>query len=138
MYTLLIPLDDSMDRAMAQADAVAAMPGHDELQAVLIHVIQGAERDAPAAMRTPGRVETVRRTRERLEEAGVDTEVREASAPPADGILELAADVDADGIVMGGRKRSPAGKVLFGSVTQAVILDADIPVTVTGAGRKRE
>jgi nucleotide-binding universal stress UspA family protein len=31
---------------------------------------------------------------------------------------------------MGGRRRSAVGKVLFGSTTQAVLLDTAIPVTV--------
>jgi nucleotide-binding universal stress UspA family protein len=34
--------------------------------------------------------------------------------------------------VMGGRKQSPTSKLLFGSVTQNVILQTDRPVTVTG------
>ena len=51
---------------------------------------------------------------------------------PATAVLEVAAETDADHIVLGGRKRSPARSLLFGSVTQAVLLDADRPVSVTG------
>jgi nucleotide-binding universal stress UspA family protein len=36
-------------------------------------------------------------------------------------------------ICVAGRKRTPTGKVLFGSVTQAVILDTERPVLVCSA-----
>jgi len=49
--------------------------------------------------------------------------------PPADGILEIAAGFDIDHIAST-QRRSPSGKFLFGTVAQAVLLDADVPVTV--------
>lgn len=45
-------------------------------------------------------------------------------------ILELAEKADAELLVIGARRRSPVGKALLGSVTQTLILDADIPVLV--------
>nr|WP_197427964.1 universal stress protein [Halogeometricum sp. CBA1124] len=47
-------------------------------------------------------------------------------------ILRTADERDADGIVMGGRKRSGVQKVLLGSVALDVMLSADRPVTLTG------
>lgn len=48
----------------------------------------------------------------------------------ADAILGLAKQANAETLVIGARRRSPVGKFLLGSVTQSIILDADIPVLV--------
>ncbi|MDL5363447.1 universal stress protein [Halalkalicoccus sp. NIPERK01] len=47
---------------------------------------------------------------------------------PAEAVLKYAANEDASYLAIGGRKRSKVGKALFGSVTQSVLLDADVPV----------
>lgn len=43
-------------------------------------------------------------------------------------VLAYVDNQDARYIVIGGRKRSPAGKALFGSVAQSILLNADHPV----------
>ncbi len=48
----------------------------------------------------------------------------------ADEILEYGNETDARYFVVGGRKRSPVGKALVGSVSQSVILKADRPTVV--------
>lgn len=47
---------------------------------------------------------------------------------PATEVADYASSVDARYVVLGGRRRSPVGKALFGSVTQEVLLNADRPV----------
>jgi len=47
-------------------------------------------------------------------------------------IVEAAQEHDVDVIFLAGRKRSPAGKVLFGSVTQGVALSTERPVQICG------
>lgn len=44
---------------------------------------------------------------------------------PKTEIVDEAAQRDAQFIVVGGRKRTPVGKAIFGSVSQGVILEAD-------------
>ena len=48
----------------------------------------------------------------------------------ADTILELAGKSGAELLVIGARRRSPVGKLLLGSLTQSLILNADMPVLV--------
>ncbi|MFC7216093.1 universal stress protein [Saliphagus sp. GCM10025334] len=47
---------------------------------------------------------------------------------PKSEVIQYANEKDARYIVVGGRKRSPAGKAVFGSVTQSILLNADSPV----------
>jgi nucleotide-binding universal stress UspA family protein len=66
---------------------------------------------------------------QRLAESGVEHELRQTMGRDiADEILAVAADVDADAIVIGIRHRSPVGKLIMGSVAQRVIIDAACPV----------
>ncbi|MFD1685019.1 universal stress protein [Halobellus litoreus] len=43
-------------------------------------------------------------------------------------ILHVADEADPRYLVVGGRKRTPVGKAIFGSVTQSLLLEADRPV----------
>jgi nucleotide-binding universal stress UspA family protein len=56
-----------------------------------------------------------------------------AGTDVAGALLELVRSVDADLLVIGARHRSPVGKALLGSVTQTLILEADLPVLVVKA-----
>jgi len=47
---------------------------------------------------------------------------------PSDEIISYTEEVDAEYLVIGGRRRSPVGKAIMGSVTQSVLLGAACPV----------
>jgi len=75
------------------------------------------------------RHQTVREIVGLLTDANLEFTVRGAVGEHAEEIITLGNDVEADLIVVGGRKRSPTGKAVFGSTAQAVMLDAPCPVT---------
>ncbi|WP_435179476.1 universal stress protein [Halorussus sp. AFM4] len=128
MYHVVIAVDEETDRARRQARAVADLPrSADEVRATLLHVFTENPGGASATQ-----VGAVRRAEELLEEAGVEVDIAERSGEPAASVLDFADAEDADCICVGGRSRSPAGKAIFGSVSQSVILQADRPVLVTG------
>ena len=65
-----------------------------------------------------------------LSDAGLDHAVMQPTdgKAAAEAILTLAAKEEADLIVIGMRRRSPAGKLITGSTAQQVLLDAPCPV----------
>lgn len=138
MYHVLVPMDADEDRAMTQARYVADLPQAEDAVKATVLFIFGREDDIPEEwekFKSADRIGSVRHATEYLEEHGVEVELLDESGDTAEFILKEAEDRAVDAIVLGGRKRSPAGKALFGSVTQSVILNTDIPVVVTGARR---
>jgi nucleotide-binding universal stress UspA family protein len=128
MYRILLAVDENEARAEACARAVADLPGEgDEKHVTILHSFTDNPQGASAT-----RVEAVRVARDLLSDAGIDNDIEESSGDPADIVREVADEVGADLIVVAGRKRSPAGKALFGSVTQELILNSDRPVLVAG------
>lgn len=64
-----------------------------------------------------------------LDDAGVEYSVRGAIGEHGETIVDMATDVGADLVVVGGRKRSPTGKAVFGSTAQEIMLSSPCPVT---------
>ncbi|MWV41012.1 MULTISPECIES: universal stress protein [Natrialba] len=129
MFTVVAGIDKNENRAAAVADAIESLPGEDETEVVLVHSFtdnpEGASVD---------QIGTIRRVRERLEAEEIDVQLDGRSGDPATTLLEAATEYDADLVAVGARERSPAGKAVFGSVTQSVILEGDRSVLVCTAG----
>jgi nucleotide-binding universal stress UspA family protein len=134
MYEVILAVDENEERSVSSARAVTDLPAAaDEVNVTIVYSFRKNPSGASAT-----RVGSVRAAEDIFEEAGVAFSVADVSGDPADVILEVAEDVDADLVVLGGRRRSPAGKALFGSVTQSVILHADRPVMVAGSYHAEE
>lgn len=72
---------------------------------------------------------------QRLDAAGVPYALRRDLDPtqPAQHVLEVARDLAVEMIVIGLRRRSPTGKLLFGSNAQQILLEAACPVLAVKA-----
>lgn len=128
MYNVVVGVDDNEQRAVACAKAATDLPGEpSEKRVTIIHSFTDNPSGASATQ-----IGSVREATAYLEGHGVEVQVTESSGDPAEQILGAADEADANLIVVSGRKRSPTGKALFGSVTQSVILNADRPVMVAG------
>jgi len=70
-----------------------------------------------------------------LAERAIEHEVRQPTRglPAGQELLDVAAEVSADLIVIGLRRRSPVGKILTGSTAQHVLLDSVCPVLAVKA-----
>ncbi|GAA0511366.1 Universal stress protein family protein [Halorubrum aquaticum] len=130
MYEILAAIDEDADGVGAQIDAIGEIAdASDEVVVHLLHVFTDNPTGASVTQ-----VESAREAIKRLEERGITVHAEETSGDPATQVLEHAEREDVDQICVGGRKRSPTGKALFGSVTQDVILGTERPVLVCGRG----
>ena len=73
--------------------------------------------------------------RAELTAAGIDHEVRQLvrGVEPAEDLIAVAAEVSAEIIIIGLRRRSPVGKLILGSNAQRILLDAPCPVLAVKA-----
>lgn len=133
VYRVLLPIDRNERSALAQARYVGSLPVvPGDVVVTLTHVLHGEELDVPRVLQSAQRVGAVKRAAEWLDEHGFGTEIRdvEHSYPPTKGIVGLADKIDADSIVLSGRKRSTIESALFGSVVQSVIENTSRPVVI--------
>ena len=73
--------------------------------------------------------------RQRLDEAGVEYDIRQPvrGFEPAEDLISLAEANKAELIVIGLRRRTPVGKLILGSNSQRILLDAHCPVLAVKA-----
>lgn len=125
---VIAAVDDQSDLRMVEEGATLAEAFDDDLH--VVHVLRREDvEDESASGRSKSALE-------RAEDQATDiaSRVTDDFVPvgrigrPAQELDAYAGEVDARYVVVGGRKRTPIGKALFGSVTQSVLLSVDIPV----------
>lgn len=144
MYHVLVPVDGNEERLDKQLETLSELPGRDELAVTVLYVHEEVDTVADEAGKSvinsineaigelQGVPETVERAAEEIEALGISVDVATAQGTATDRIIDIAAEVDAKAILIAGRARTPVGKAVFGSVTQGVILNSDLPVIVAG------
>jgi nucleotide-binding universal stress UspA family protein len=72
----------------------------------------------------------------KLKDSGLVYDVRQLvrGLDPAEDLIGIAEDTDAELIVIGLRRRTPVGKLILGSNAQRILLDAPCPVLAVKVG----
>jgi nucleotide-binding universal stress UspA family protein len=146
LETVLLAVGESdKGRIDPLAETAADIAGPAGATVALAHVFTGEEYKAaqsnldvdPTSEVTPDdvakRYATIRKLGDAMEAAGVDFtwhgRLTDDEDSQGEVVVDLAVELDADMVIVGGRKRSPAGKAVFGSTAQDVMLDSPCPVT---------
>jgi len=88
-----------------------------------------ADRREVSADRVARQLTSVREMAKRIDETELSYTIAGAIGDHADEVVAHAEATGADLVIVGGRRRSPAGKAVFGSTAQAIMLGAPCPVT---------
>jgi len=135
---ILIPVDGSPQASAALAHASEV---HSEDELVLLHVIEYSEsltnperggRKQAEGWYAKAQQDAEALLKELLADIDHDGDVTTAivDGSPSGEIINYLDDHDVDQVVVGGRRRSPTGKAVFGSTAQKVTLNAPCPVTI--------
>lgn len=130
MSHIVLAVDDDEERARLSAEAVASLGWDtDSLEVTVLHVFSDNPEGAAVSQ-----VGSAKAAHNALEDAGIGVDLAERSGDAAAQIVRFAESEGVDAIAIAGRGRTPAGKAVFGSVSQSVMLDSDIPVIFVPTG----
>ncbi|MEM2177079.1 MAG: universal stress protein [Archaeoglobaceae archaeon] len=116
---------DRSERVIAFAIAEAKVRKE---KVIFVHSLFGEDKTSPKEIEEGEKL--LKWAEEIAKKEGVEFETKllVRGKEPAEDVIDFADEVNASMIVVGVRKRRPAGKILFGSVAQDIILHATKPV----------
>lgn len=132
MYHVALGVAPEDDQLRDKVEAIAGLPQASEsVRVTVVHFHDGET--------SIEEVPVVAEALELLDGAGLSREVHDTERRNASrGLVETAEDLDVDLLCIGGRHRSPAGKLQLKTGAQEVVLRAAVPVLVTGDVESRE
>lgn len=132
MYHVVLGIAPDDDQIRDKVSAITDIPQAPEsVRVTLVHFHEG---DSPVE-----EVPTVAEAMDLLEAADIESEVYNSNRDDAaSGLIEAAEELQADVLCIGGRHRSPAGKLQMKTGSRKVVLQAECPVLVAGDIESRE
>ena len=126
--SVLIPADFSPEFDLMTWFAVG-LPALGVKRVVLGHVVEAAGMEGPVIAAEVERArEALKGASGPLTEANIEVEVRVASGiEPSEGLLGLAAEANVDAIVCGSHGKGAMERLVAGSVSEEVIVNAEVP-----------
>jgi nucleotide-binding universal stress UspA family protein len=103
-----------------------------KVKLIVVYSDHGAQLDSATAVE---RSEQLERVHALLHTTDVEHDLRHLvrGKDPVHDVLDVADEIEADLIVIGIRRRTPVGKLVLGSNSQSILLEASIPVLAVKA-----
>lgn len=136
---VLIATEDSRERMLPIVEHAVVIVAALDADVTLLHVYTESEFDRrldefEMSSADPSdiakRNQMIREAAEVFHKRDVDVSVDAAVGDPATMVIKYVEEHGVDHVFLGGRRRSPSGKALLGSVAQDVLLSVDVPCTV--------
>ncbi len=125
--TILVALSTSERRTRVMDFAVEEAKLRGE-KLIIVHSLYGGDRTSEEEIEEGENLLKWAEEKAKNEGLEVETHLLVRGKEPGDDILDFMRESKPNMVVVGVKRRSPAGKLIFGSVPQKIILNSDIPV----------
>ena len=127
LRSVMVPVEFSEECSLILKFA-RGLPALGVTRAILGHVVEESGKEGPVISRSVDRArERIREMVGPLTEAGLQVEVRVGTGDPARELLALASEAHVDGVIAGTHGRSLISKLISGSVSEQIAMEAEAP-----------